>query len=297
MAQDGRALRALLDGLAELYEPNGAAAYPARAVAVTMRLLPVDSCSYNQIGFIPGPAGDLVPGRVAYWVDPPGVGEFPDGGRLFQQHLPEHPVLAYHRATGDGRARRISDFLSDRQFRSLGLYSDFYRHAGVRYQTAITLHGPAGGLIGIALNRESRDFRDEELELLDLLRPHVGRAARTAALLSAPASGALRTADGRAILTSRQTRILELVGDGLSDRAIARLLRISTRTVHAHLQHIYRLLDVTSRTEALAHLRALSLARAPAGGSSPGGSSPGDRGLRPGSVPPAPPTPVELVSK
>ena len=45
--------------------------------------------------------------------------------------------------------------------------------------------------------------------------------------------------------------------EGQSDRGIARTLGISTRTVQAHLQHTYRALDVTSRTEAVARLRAL----------------------------------------
>ncbi len=74
---------------------------------------------------------------LAWLIEPADVGTFPDGGQLFQQHLHEHPVLAHVRATGDGRARRISDFLSDRQFRSLGLYRDFYRRRGVDYQVAI----------------------------------------------------------------------------------------------------------------------------------------------------------------
>ena len=43
---------------------------------------------------------------------------------------------------------------------------------------------------------------------------------------------------------------------------MARALEVSVRTVQAHLQHIYRALRVTSRTEALAHVRALTLAGA-----------------------------------
>jgi DNA-binding NarL/FixJ family response regulator len=64
-------------------------------------------------------------------------------------------------------------------------------------------------------------------------------------------------------------RILQLVADGQSDRSIARTLGISTRTVHAHLQHAYRALDVSSRTEAVARLRTL--------GAMPGLSRPGPR--------------------
>jgi DNA-binding CsgD family transcriptional regulator len=61
------------------------------------------------------------------------------------------------------------------------------------------------------------------------------------------------------LLTPRQTRILQLVADGRADREVGRMLGISTRTVHAHLQRIYRALNVTSRTEALARLRERSL--------------------------------------
>jgi len=172
---------------------------------------------------------------------------------LFRQHLPEHPVLACHLVTGDGRALRISDFLSDRQFRSLGLYCDFYRAAEVNFQLAITVPAPGGGLIGLALNRCRHDFSAEDLGLLDLLRVHIGQAAAAVPLRPA-VPGPPDSARGP-LLTPRQARILELVAAGQPDRGIARALGISTRTVQAHLQHAYRELNVTSRTEALARLQ------------------------------------------
>jgi DNA-binding CsgD family transcriptional regulator len=260
MAISGGVLRQLSDGLAELYAPASAPGgldYSARVVRVAARLVPVDSCSYNHIG---GGARLL-----AGLIEPAEVAAFPGGVQLLQQHLHEHPVLAYVQATGDGRGRRISDFLSDRQFRSLGLYYDFYRRCGTGYQAAIAVPAPGGGLIAVALNRQRHDFSSEDLELLDLLRSHVGQAAAIA-LLTQP-----RSPDAAAspLLTPRQGRILQLVADGQSDRGIARTLGISTRTVQAHLQHTYRTLDVTSRTEAIARLRGLS--------ATPGLSLPGRR--------------------
>jgi DNA-binding CsgD family transcriptional regulator len=251
MAISGGVLRQLSDGLAELYAPAGAPGgldYAARVVRVAARLVPADSCSYNHIG-----GG---PRLLAWLIEPADVGTFPGGVQLFQQHLPEHPLVAHIQATGDGRARRISDFLSDRQFRSLGLYHDFYRLCGVDYQAAISVAAPGGGLIGVALNRQRHDFSAEELELLDLLRIHIGQAADIA-LLTQPGPAASPDSAANPLLTPRQARILQLVADGQSDRGIARTLGISTRTVQAHLQHTYRALDVTSRTEAVARLRAL----------------------------------------
>jgi DNA-binding CsgD family transcriptional regulator len=258
MAISGSVLHRLSDGLAELYAPAstpGGLDYAARVVGVVSRLVAADSCSYNYLG-----SGSAL---LAWLIEPADVGSFPGGVELLQQHLPEHPVLACYRATGDGRPRRISDFLSDRQFRSLGLYQDFYRPCEVEYQVALGVPATGGGLIGVALNRQRHDFATEDLELLDLLRIHVGQAAAIASLTQSPDTAV------HPLLTPRQVRILRLVADGQSDRGIARTLGISTRTVQAHLQHTYRALDVTSRTEAVARLRDLD--------ATPGLSLPGRR--------------------
>jgi DNA-binding CsgD family transcriptional regulator len=250
MASSGEVLRQLSDGLAELYAPASAPGgpdYAARVVDVVSRLVPADSCSYNYIGGL---------SLLAWLIEPADVGSFPGAIDLLEQHLPEHPVLAHFHATGDGRPQRISDFLSDRQFRSLGLYQDFYRRCEVEYQAALGVPAAGGGLIGVALNRHHHDFCTEDLELLDLLRVHIGQAAAIALLTQSPLAASPDTA-ANPLLTPRQARILRLVADGQSDRGIARTLGISTRTVQAHLQHTYRALDVTSRTEAVARLRDL----------------------------------------
>ncbi|HWG63532.1 MAG TPA: LuxR C-terminal-related transcriptional regulator [Streptosporangiaceae bacterium] len=265
MTLDGRTLRRALDGLADLYAPGTSEDYPAKVVGLVTSLISASSCSYNEIG-----PGD----HLAWYIEPTDVVDFPDSAALFRHHLPEHPVLIHTQATGDTRARRISDFLSDRQFRGLGLYRDFYRPAGVDYQLGLSIATPDGSFLAIAVNRSSRDFSDDDCELLYLLRGHLGQAHDTMALLGQPptphppaaeavlADGTVRargvaTDTSMPLLTPRQRRILDLVADGYPDRGIAALLGISTRTVHAHLQHIYRTLDVVSRTEALARVRAL----------------------------------------
>lgn len=51
-------------------------------------------------------------------------------------------------------------------------------------------------------------------------------------------------------LSERETDILNLLGQGLTNKDIAQTLMISVRTVEAHLRSIYDKLDVRSRTEA-----------------------------------------------
>jgi DNA-binding CsgD family transcriptional regulator len=244
--------RGLAAGLGELYASVGSDNYPAQVISVISDLISVGSCSYNHLD---GPTA------LAYEIEPWDVISFPDADSLFRLHLPEHPVFSYFKATGDAGACRVSDLVSDRQFRSLGLYRDFYRHAEVDYQMTFFTPLPAGGQIALALNRQGRDFSSEEREVLDLLRPHVAQSAALASVLGSPLPGSPETTGGHPVLTPRQTRILQLVSEGYPDRAIARALGISTRTVHAHLQHVYRALDVSSRTEALARLRELRLSQ------------------------------------
>jgi DNA-binding CsgD family transcriptional regulator len=252
MAISSVELRGLVSTLEELYAPVSSHDYPGRVITLISGLIGVGSCSYNHLD------GSTA---LAYEIQPMDVIAFPDSYALFELHLPEHPLLAHVAATGDGSARRVSDIASDRQFRSLGLYRDFYRHAEVDYQLCFLVPHPSGGEIAVALNRKGRDFSDEERDVLQLLRPHVAQAAEIAARLSQPAPENVDQSGDMPLLTPRQTRILQLVADGRADREVGRLLGISTRTVHAHLQHIYRALEVTSRTEALARLRELSLSQ------------------------------------
>ena len=62
-------------------------------------------------------------------------------------------------------------------------------------------------------------------------------------------------ADERRALTQRETEILVLVEQGLSNKEIARTLNISFATVKNHVHHILEKLNVHRRTQALARMR------------------------------------------
>ena len=52
-------------------------------------------------------------------------------------------------------------------------------------------------------------------------------------------------------LTEREHEVLRLAASGLANKEIATALGVSVRTVEAHLSHIFRKMDVGSRTEAI----------------------------------------------
>ena len=60
-------------------------------------------------------------------------------------------------------------------------------------------------------------------------------------------------------LTNRETEILNLVAQGLSNREIAEQLFVSRYTVESHIKHIYRKLSVSKRTKAVSTARSLGI--------------------------------------
>lgn len=54
------------------------------------------------------------------------------------------------------------------------------------------------------------------------------------------------------LVTPREAEILALIGQGMSNKAVARALGISVHTVKFHLEALFAKLDATSRAEAVA---------------------------------------------
>lgn len=61
----------------------------------------------------------------------------------------------------------------------------------------------------------------------------------------------MSTALESSVLTAREREVLELVAEGRTNQAIGHALALSPRTVAKHLEHSYRKLDVSCRTQAV----------------------------------------------
>jgi len=67
-------------------------------------------------------------------------------------------------------------------------------------------------------------------------------------------------------LTASETRVLRYLPSHLSAPEIADELYLSSNTVRTHLRHLYRKLDVHTRSQAIARARALGLLSLPSAG-------------------------------
>lgn len=172
----------------------------------------------------------------------------------FARYALQNPLAAYYMQTMDGRAMRFSDLVTRRELHRLNLYREVYVPLGVEYQIAFTLPSASRQVLGIALSRGRRDFTATERDLLNLVRPYLIQAYRNALAHTALARGAGRqivlddlTALG---LTRRQAEVLRLVAMGRSDQDAAAALGIGARTAQKHLEHCYRTLGVSDRSQA-----------------------------------------------
>ncbi len=138
--------------------------------------VPADVASYNEMD--EDPLG-------SWWTSDPFLPVTPEQEQTFAELSGENPVLAYVRRTRDGRPRRISDFLSRREYHSLRLYREFYGQIEAEYQVALTLPSRPPVVIGLALTRSQEDFSDREVAALGSARPHLIQAYRNAELAAA----------------------------------------------------------------------------------------------------------------
>lgn len=246
-------LRKVLAATARAVEFRDLAEFRAGVISLARELVPCESASYNELK---AGAGAIVLADPDQWLTEQNV-------ELFGRLAGENPLVAHYMRTGDGQPLRFSELISRRRLHALTLYDELYASLGVEHQIAFVLPSPPGEVVGIALNRQRRDFSGEEAAMLDLLRgplracyQRLVEREQLIGLLSGLEDSEL-TAHAHALgLSERQTEIIAGVAGGASNAQVGMSLGISRRTVEKHLQNIYAQLDVTSRTQAIARVRA-----------------------------------------
>lgn len=109
----------------------------------------------------------------------------------------------------------------------------------LQQQLSIPCRVSASGIWAFVLGRADADYDDATLARARRIQPLIELLARQGSLDV--------TASRSSSLTARETAVLHLLISGLTAEGIARRLGTSPRTVHKHLEHVYRKLGVTDR--------------------------------------------------
>jgi DNA-binding CsgD family transcriptional regulator len=237
---DERAVKSFLEVVADADTAKSLDAYHAALLAALANVIPCDVLVFNEFQLGPGANASARPTVTCTAAPPlePSAAIAPALLETFLCHMAQHPLIQLQ-ATGDDGAHRLSDVTSMRGFRHGPLYAEFFRPAEIAHQLTIGSAGPRHRLVGVWLNRTSRDFSEADLLLAALLQPHLQAAERAA-----------RRAVARATLTAREQEVLDLVAAGATNQAVAQALVVSTGTVKKHLDNIYAKLGVGTRAAA-----------------------------------------------
>jgi DNA-binding CsgD family transcriptional regulator/GAF domain-containing protein len=189
--------------------------FPLRVLDGLQRLIPCDMIGYNEV--------NRANEQALMVLHPASLGASGvEGQRAFARLAAQHPVLQYHARTGDGRALKISDFLSRDEFHRLDLYAESFRLIGAEDQLAVALPSPAPLVIGLALNRNRRSFSERDRQVLDVVRPHLAYAHRNAELRSQLAEMVILleqlvdTTDRAVVLIDRSRTVRQISSRGVA---------------------------------------------------------------------------------
>lgn len=241
-------MRVLLEALEKLYTPVLPADFPVHFFSVLAALVPDVVLSLDDL--------DLRTRKVVSCVNRTIPNEA-DYRATIAINLPrDHPGMAYLQAGGKERFWRLTDFISQRQFRQTGLYADQFKPLDIAYQLSVMLDVP-DHIVGVSVNRKT-DFTEKEITLIRQITPHAARAYANAQLfgeLSAKAAHVIAaSSEGKAPpdLTPREMEVLHWLAEGKRNIEIGLILGISPRTIGKHVENILAKLDVETRTAAVA---------------------------------------------
>jgi DNA-binding NarL/FixJ family response regulator len=169
-------MRRTLDFLMEVETAPDLEAFARTVVGGVGTLIPADLISYNEVD-------PRTP--KAFFLSNPAEAVPADAEEVLERHMHENPLVVYHVRTRDGRARKWSDFITQRQLHDTALYDGLFGRIGIERQMVVLLPSEAPLLIAVVLMRSGGDFSEEERTLFDLLRPHLARAYTDAATRAA----------------------------------------------------------------------------------------------------------------
>jgi len=140
-------------------------------------------------------------------------------------------------------------------------WSAIARPFGITHQLALPLR-VGEGVEAYVVSRPDDDYDDADADLATLVLPALAALVRQHRVLhDVPDWQVDRVRDRR--LTEREFAVLTLLGEGLTAQAIARRLDTSPRTVHKHLENLYRKLGVRDRLMAVQRARDAGLLATP----------------------------------
>ena len=169
-----RDLEVSLAYLRELYAQRDPERLKRHVLTTIGRVVPSELVTYNEL--------DVLTVTIRQEAEP----AFSNPAELAEalnRYMIENPLFNHYRQTRDGRAVKISDFLTQSEFRRLGFYNEYWRKVGVDHRMVFFIPTTPSTAIGFAVGRNDEDFSERDRLVLNLLYPHLMQAHGNASAL------------------------------------------------------------------------------------------------------------------
>ncbi|MFD7759070.1 helix-turn-helix transcriptional regulator [Streptomyces microflavus] len=195
-----------------------------------------------------------------------------------------YPFIDRYGATADWTPQSAARVVGARTWQNSPTADALRQAFGTRHVFGLPLPQRGPHVSGFLVHRSGGDFSRHDERYAARVQPLLKAATAHRSLLMAlrESSGSARRRQANhalaAPLTPRETNVLHLLATGLTAEVIGRRLGISPRTVHKHLNALYRKLGAADRLSAVLRAQGAGLlpglAEPPAAHSHPGSSSP-----------------------
>jgi DNA-binding CsgD family transcriptional regulator len=237
----------------ELFAPGlTVASYPLRCSRFAHRLIGCDLTAFA--GFTPS-TGELT---VEFDGRTPGMMKCVEG---FVNYISKYPFTDFDPRSTGWKPFVREEFVTYRQFREMDIYRDGLRHAGISDHSAIPIRTSEGKILYLGVERcDGGVFREDEVEMLKLMQPHLENARALALVREAVSPDAVEPEDFKgAGLTPRESEVLYWIAQGKTNAEISLVLGLKVSTVKSYVFELFNKLGVSNRHAAI--LRGLELAQ------------------------------------
>jgi DNA-binding CsgD family transcriptional regulator len=220
-------------------EYSGLEPFPREFLERLVRLIPADAMvGYHEVE-------SSRPWRVVEAVEIPAEGVPAGIQQAATPFCPQDPLQNRMRRD-ERRVLKLSDCLTRREMRKLGMYHCVWKQLGIEDSVRVWFPAPPGRARTMYLERGKRDFCERDRSLLELLRPSLIKMVERA--------DRRRRSDISVLLTPREREILRWIEGGKTTREIAAVLVVSPHTVRKHVENILEKLGARTRSEAVARV-------------------------------------------
>jgi len=226
-------LQTLNEATLALYAPDlRLSSYPEAAFKFLSTLVGAEQINYANLDLEAGTMDMATSAMTPDWAR---------GVEGFGLHMWKYPMSNFDPGVNDGKPFFSSDFVTQRQFRDLDLYSECFQILGMDHHGGVFVPTDEKHRLWFGLERSGpREFSERDRLMLTLAQPHLENARRLALARQKVRDELKITPDTFATAySSREAEIAYWLTEGKTNIEISLVMRLHLQTVKGHVTSLF----------------------------------------------------------